>query len=196
MDPDCGPKIVLSQGQKNAAKRLHNKLQKERHIHQGRGREGGWSLQRPHCPGRLARDVLHSMKGLWHLQACRGTCHTASQCGTQGGNGPVEPTVSPSAECGHTSYPPPGLPKRERDGMSPAFLVFRHFVPTNVFDAGDPPRLGGQLGECTACCAEHHPIFVPHPRAPRLPRALECPNLGGMGQGGQMGSAPWRQEPL
>ena len=57
----------------------------------------------------------------------------------------------------------------------------RHFVPFNVFDAGDPPRLGGQLGECTACCAEHHPIFVPRPKAPRLPRALECPNLGSRG---------------
>ena len=58
----------------------------------------------------------------------------------------------------------------------------RHFVPFNVFDAGDPPRLGGQLGECTACCAERHPIFVPQPKAPRLPRALECPNLGSTGQ--------------
>ena len=37
MDPGCGPKIVLSQGQKNTAKKLHSKLQKERHIHQGRG---------------------------------------------------------------------------------------------------------------------------------------------------------------
>ena len=65
--------------------------------------------------------------------------------------------------------------------MRPTFLVFRHFVPFNVFDAGDPPRLGGQLRECTACCAEHHPIFVPQPRAPGLPRALECPNLGSRG---------------
>ena len=42
MDPGCGPKIVLSQRQKNAAKKLHNKLQKERHMHQGRGGEGDW----------------------------------------------------------------------------------------------------------------------------------------------------------
>ena len=42
MDPGCGPKIMLSQGQKNTAKKLQSKLQKERHIHQGRGGKGGW----------------------------------------------------------------------------------------------------------------------------------------------------------
>ena len=65
--------------------------------------------------------------------------------------------------------------------MCPAFLVFRHFVPFDVFDADDPLKLGCQLGECPACCAEHLPIFVLQLRAPRLPRALECPNLGGRG---------------
>ena len=206
MDPGCGPKIVLSQGQKNTAKKLHNKLQKERHIHQGRGGEAGWGGvptlvsrcgwegQRIHgkvtvggkkqavqATGRNKTSQNDTTKhhrnpmllAAWHH--CLMPCNHDSRA-----SGSSSIHASRPSAC-HTSYPPPGLPKRERDGMRPAFLVFRHFVPSNVFDAGDPPRLGGQLGECTACCAEHHPIFVPQPRAPRLPRALECPNLGGRG---------------
>ena len=39
MGPGCGPKIVLSHGQKNTLKKMHNILQKERHIHR-KGEEG------------------------------------------------------------------------------------------------------------------------------------------------------------